>query len=255
MKIGILVKQVPDTETKIKIRPDSLGIETTEIKYVINPYDEYAIEEALRLKESTNEVQTVAISAGPERAAEALKTALAMGVDDVIHIIDNDAFVSGDGFLTAKALSKVLEQESFDIIFAGKQAMDYDNSQIPQLLASLLNIPCITNVSEFEFKEGKVIVEREIEGGTKEKWEMTLPCIVGTTKGLNEPRYVTLPGIMNAKKKEIRKITLTDLKIDPAQTTKTEIKKFSLPPEKQSGKIVETVKELTKLLKEEARVI
>lgn len=263
MKIGILIKQVPDTETKIKVKSDSSEIETENIKWIVNPYDEYAIEQALKLKESVGEAETIVISAGPERVTEALRTALAMGVDDAIRIIDNDAFASGDSFLTAKALAKVSEQESFDIIFVGKQAVDFDNSQVPQILASLLNLPCVTNVSKFEFKEGKVTVWREVEGGAKQKWEPPTPCIIGATKGLNEPRYTTLPGIMKSKKKEIKKVTLADLGIDPAQTTKTEIKKYSLPPERQAGKKIKVeegkeagaAKELAEFLRKDAKVI
>lgn len=254
MKIGILIKQVPDTETKIELEDKSSGIKTEDIKYVISPFDEHAIEEALKLKESINEAETVVISAGPERITQAIKKAIARGVDNGIHIVD-DALTSNDSFFTAKTLAKVLEQESLDIIFAGKQAVDYDNAQVPQLIAEMLGIPCVTDVSKFEFKENKVFVEREVEGGTKEKWELTTPCIIGATKGLNEPRYESLPGIAKAKNKEIKTITLADLGIDPSKMIKTEIKKFSMPPEKQAGKTVQTAKELAKLLREEAKVI
>lgn len=262
MKIGVLLKIVPDTETKIRIKDDQSGIdETAEINYIINPYDEYAIEEAIKLKESLNEAEIITISAGPkEFDPKPIRKAMAMGTDKAVYIAD-DAFKSDDSFLTAKTLAKALEQESFDIIFAGKQAMDYDNSQVPQILASLLNISCITDVSKFEFKNGekKAIVERETEGGTKEKWELTTPCIVGATKGLNEPRYPALPKIMQAKKKELKIIALADLGINTTQI-KTEIKKYSLPPQRTTGKIltgdeVETAKQLVKLLREEAKAI
>lgn len=201
MKIGVLVKIVPDTETKIKIKADSSGVETSGINWIINPYDEYAIEEAVKLKESMGTGEVIAISAGPkEFDQKPIRKAMAMGVDRAVYISD-DIFNIGDSFITAKALAKVLEQESFDIIFAGKQAVDYDHSQIPQMVASLLNIPCLSNISKFEFKENKALVERESEGGTKEKWEINTPCIIGATKGLNEPRYPALPKIMQAKKR------------------------------------------------------
>lgn len=262
MKIGVLMKIVPDTETKIKIKPDASGIETEGIVWIINPYDEYAIEEAVKLKNWIGAGEIVSITAGPKEFDEKpIRKAMARGVDRAIYIAD-DIFASGDSFLTAKALAKTLEQESFDIIFAGKQAVDFDNSQAPQTVGSLLNIPCVSDVSKFEFKkdEEKVIVEREVEGGTKEKYELPIPCIVGAAKGLNEPRLETLPGIMQAKKKELKKVTLAELGIDPNQA-KIEIKSYSLPPQRQAGKIIEAsdeaeaAKKLAKLLREEAKVI
>lgn len=257
MKIGVLLKIVPDTETKIKIKTDNSGINNEGIKWIINPYDEYALEAALQLKEKLSEqkVEIVVVSAGPKKFTEAqatIKKALARGADRPVYLA-NDIFAKGDSYITAKALTKTLKEESFDIIFTGKQGMDYDNSQVPQLISGMLDIPCITNVSKFEFKEGKVVVEREVGSGTKEKWELPIPCITGITKSKEfEPRSESLKGIMRVKGQEIKENSIPD---PPDQMIKTEVIKFESSPKKQAGKIVQSVEELAKALREEAKVI
>lgn len=253
MKIGVLIKFVPDTETKIEISGEGSGIKREGIKYVVNPYDEYAIEEALKLKEKTSG-EGVAICAGPANATEGIRTALAMGLDRGIHIND-DAFLTSDAYTTAKALESVCKQENFDIIFAGRKGIDYDQVQVSQMLASFLDIPSVTFVSKFEhLDENKVKVERDVDGGAKQVIEINTPCIIGTTKGINEPRYASLPGIMKAKKKEIKDVKLSD------STAKVEIKKYALPAGRQKGRILEgdeatASADLVKALREEAKVI
>lgn len=264
MKIAILLKQVPDTETRIKLNDAKSGIIEDNIKYVVNPYDEYALEEALKLREKV-QGETVVISYGRDRVCEAIRTALAMGVDRGIHIKnENPPFL--DNFTVAKMLARTCELENFDIIFTGKQAIDDDSSSVSDMVAEILDFPHVTHVSKFNFidSERTVEVEQELEGGNKSVIKMTLPCVVGCTKGLNEPRYATLPGIMKAKKKEIRLLTEGDLGFTDAsallQLSKVTINSLSLPPERTKGKVIQgepdvSTKELVRLLREEAKVI
>lgn len=261
MKIGIFIKQVPDTETKIKLKDDKSGIIADGIKYVVNPYDEYAIEEAIKLKEKLS-CEAVVVSFGPARSLDALRTALAMGADRAIHIKE-DNYQHVDIFWVTKMLAKIAQDEKFDIIFMGKQAIDDDCAKTVQYVATFLGLPHVNAITKFEYLDSKVKVQREIEGGAKEVIEITIPCVVGATKGLNEPRYATLPNIMKAKKKELKELKLSDLGFDFNKLKEqghVEIMAYNLPPVKQKGKIIqgepqEVVGKLVELLQNEAKVL
>jgi len=258
------MKQVPDTETKIQINPEGTGIVTDGIKYVMNPYDEFAVEEALRIKEKLGGTVTI-VSMGPQRATEAIRTGLAMGADKGVHLND-PAFEGADSYATAKALAAAIKNLSFDIILGGKQAVDEDNAQVYAALAEMLDIPHVSVVTKLEIgDDGKsATAEREVEGGAKEVIQTTLPVLIAAQKGLNEPRYASLPGIMKAKKKPIDAVDVaaSGLSADDAGEKGSKLKavKFSLPPEREAGKVLEGEPEevsaqVVKLLREEAKVI
>ena len=196
MNIIACVKQVPDTEAQIKVKADGSGIEDGQIKWVMNPYDEYGVEEALRLKEKNGGEVTV-ISVGPARTMESIRTALAMGADKGVHICD-PVLDSADAFVTASALAAAIKGLSYDIIFCGQRAIDDDSGQVGAMLAELLGIPQLTLVTKLDFAGSSVKVIRPIEGAQL-SIETSLPCVVTAQKGLNEPRYASLPGIMKAK--------------------------------------------------------
>jgi electron transfer flavoprotein beta subunit len=255
MKIFVCIKQVPDTEAVLSIK-DGKSINEDNIKWIISPYDEYAIEQALKLKEQLGEGSVTAITVGPERATSALRTALAMGAEHAIHVKTDGVFDHG---VVASALAGAIKDEGdFGIIFMGKQAIDDDAYVTHAYLAEKLGVPVATNVIAFKY-EDKVVVEREIDEGAREKIEMATPCIVGATKGLNEPRYASLMGIMKAKKIPIKEITMADLGLAEAKNVVEAEKLFSLP-EKPAGRVIEgeveeAVKELVRLLKDEAKVL
>ena len=263
MNIIVCMKQVPDTETLIKIKPDGSGIVTDDIKYVMNPYCEFAVEEALRIKEKFGGV-AILVTMGGARAVEALRTGLAMGADRSIHLND-PAFEGTDGFATAKALAEVIKKETFDLILCGKQAVDDDMAQVGPALAEILNLPHATLITKLELfpDKKKAKVEREVDGG-REVLEVNLPAVFTCQKGLNEPRYASLPGIMKAKKKEVKAINLASLGLPADQVgaagSKTKILKYIPPPSRPPGKIIsgeilDAAKNLVKLLREEAKVI
>ena len=265
MKLVALIKNVPDTEAKIKINADGTGIETQGVKFVMNPYDEYAVEEALLIKEALKDDSTVTVvSLGPERVVESLRTALAMGADEAIHV-DDPAFEGGDSQANARVLAEVLKTISPDVVFCGKQGIDYDAAQTPVAIAEYLGIPQALVAVEFSLSDDRktATVKRRVEGGD-EIVELTLPALVSCEKGLNEPRYASLPGIMKAKKKEIKKVTLADAGLDAgtvgAQGAQSRIVKFLPLPERPAVKMIggdvgEQTKELVRLLREEAKVI
>jgi len=204
LKIGVLIKQVPDTETKIRITADGADIAREGIKYVMNPYDEYAVEQALKVKEQVGGDSTVTVvSLGPARAAETLRTALAMGADRAVHLKD-DAFEGQDALATARALAAALGAEGFDLVFTGKMAIDDNAAVVPTAVAEMLDLPHVNLIQVFELgADGRrVTVRRRIDGG-EEIVECTLPALLSCEKGLNEPRYASLTGIMKAKKKPI----------------------------------------------------
>ncbi len=263
MNVIVCMKQVPDTETLIKIKPDGSGIVTDEIKYVMNPYCEFAVEEALRIKEKQGGA-AILVSMGPARTVEALRTGLAMGADRSIHLND-PAFEGSDAFTTAKALAEVIKKEQYDLILCGKQAVDDDMAQVGPALAEMLNIPHVTLITKLEISadKKKAKVEREIDGG-KEVIEVALPAVFTCQKGLNEPRYASLPGIMKAKKKEVKPINVAALGVPADQVgaagAKTKILKYTPPPTRPPGKVIsgevlDAAKNLVRLLREEAKVI
>ncbi len=257
MKIFVCIKQVPDTETKIKISADQASIDTAGIKWVMNPYDEYAVEEANKLREANSGSQVWVVSAGPKaRVIESLRTALAMGADEAIVINAENL----DNFSTAKALAEVIKAEGdAKVIFTGKLAIDDNSSAVGQMVAEFLNIPHTSVVSKFALAGENVNVERDIEGGAKEVVQMMAPALVTANKGLNMPRYASLPGIMKAKKKVIKEIEFSSLNI-PASDIKVRYSGYSLPPEKSPVKLLSgdssaQVTELVKLLRDEAKVL
>ncbi len=264
MNIIVCMKQVPDTEAQIRVKPDGSGIVDGDIKFVMNPYDEYGVEEALLLKEKFGGTVTI-VCLGPERAVEAIRTGLAMGVDKAVHL-DDPAFEGGDAFSTAKALAAAIKSMEYDLIFCGKQAIDDDLAQVGSALAEMLGIPQVVVVMKVEVSEDtkKAKVNRQIIGG-EEIIEVPLPAVLTAQKGLNEPRYASLPGIMKAKKKEVKSVKVADLGLDSsavgAAGAKTKIIKMYSPPQREAGNIIEgdTAEEkapkLAKLLREEAKAI
>lgn len=256
MNIIVLVKQVPDTETKIKISADKKNIEQADIKWVINPYDEFAIEQALKTKELLKTGSVTVVSVGPDRVVEALRTAIAMGADNACHVKADQPV---DTYLVAKSLSEVVKKENGQLVFSGKQAIDDDQSATFGYLAELLNWPSASMVVKCEINNGKALIQREVEGGTRFSMELSTPAVIAVDKGINTPRYASLPGIMKAKKKEIKVYSLADLGLGN-ETPKVTTSDYALPPERQAGKkltgdTATQVKELVRLLREEAKVI
>lgn len=257
MQIYVCIKQVPDTETKIKLNSDQSGIDTAGIKWILSPYDELAVEEALRLKEKTPGSTVTVLSAGPARVVEAIRTALAMGADTGIHI---EIPETADNNLSAKALAGALKKEAkVDIVFTGKEAIDDGAAQVSQLTAEYLGVPYITVVLSAEYGADKVKCKREVEGGAFEIIEASLPVLIAAQKGMNEPRYASLPNIMKAKKKEVKVFKMADLGVSEADQ-KIRYRNYQLPPPKQAGKKISgdpavQAKELVRLLHEEAKVV
>ena len=253
MKIAVCIKRVPDSETRVKIAPDGKSIDEAGVKFVLNPYDEFAVEEALRRKEQSGSGEVVVIALGPAAAQETIRTALAMGADRGILL--QTQVPSPDGLETAKALAAELKDSGFDLILFGKMAIDDYNHQVGPMVAELLDLPCVTTVAHLELAGDRGTAEREIEGGV-EVVGFPLPAVLTTDKGLNEPRYPALKGIMAAKKKPL------DVKPAAAGSPGSgglEIVALTLPPERQAGKIVgegsAAVPELVRLLREEAKVL
>lgn len=258
MKIFVCLKQVPDTEAKIKIAADGNSIDPSGLKWVMNPYDEHAVEEAIKLRDSQPGSQVWVVSLGPKlRVSEALRTALAMGADEGILINAPDSL---DSFSVAKALATVIKQEGdAKVIFTGKLAIDDNASSVSQMVAELLNMPHATVVSKFTFSTENIIVERDIDGGSKEVLQLMTPAVVGANKGLNMPRYASLPGIMKAKKKILKEIEFSTLNVSPADQ-KTKYSRLTLPPDKPAVKLIQgdaksQATELVKLLRDEAKVL
>jgi electron transfer flavoprotein beta subunit len=249
VNIAVCIKQVPDTETKVKVTADKKWIKEEEINFILNPYDEFAVEEALKIKEANGGDVTI-ISLGPDRVATSIRSALAMGADKAIHIKAERN--PTDPMVIAQVLSQVLSAGNFDLILLGKQAIDDDNQQIGPILSEKLNMPSANVVTKLEVTANSVVAERQIEGGF-EKINCTLPAIITAQRGLNEPRYASLKGIMAAKK-----IPITEVEVD-IPDDKIEILQIDYPPEKSPGKIVgegaDAVPELIRLLREEAKVI
>lgn len=257
MNLFVCIKQVPDTETKIKLNGDASGIDPAGIKWIVSPYDEFAIEEALRVREKNAGSKVTVISAGPVRVVESIRTALAMGADEGVHI---ELPETADNAMTAKAIAAALKKESAaDIVFFGKEAIDDGGSQVPQLVAANLDCPAVTVVLGIEYAAGKLKCKREVEGGAFETVEVPTPCVIAAQKGLNEPRYASLPNIMKAKKKEVKALKASDLGVSDADL-KIKLKNLQLPPPKQAGKKIEgdaaaQAHELARLLHTEAKVI
>ena len=264
MNIIVCLKQVPDTETQIKVGSDGKSIVTDDIKWVMNPYDEHGVEEALRIKEKFGGEVTV-VGLGPKRVTESIRTALAMGADKGI-LVSDEALEGSDSLAVAKALAAAIKELDYDLIFSGQRGVDDDMGVVGANIAELLDIPQLSVIDKVEVAEdGKSVkVNRPIEGSTL-VIEAPLPALITTQKGLNEPRYASLPGIMKAKKKPFDEKTLSDLGLDAAEfgegARKVKVLEITPPPAREAGKIVEgeTPQEkaagLAKLLHDEAKVI
>ena len=262
MNILVFVKQVPDTETRIQLKDGS--VDTSAVKWVANPYDEFAIEEALRIRERLGQGKVTVVSLGPDRVKEAIKYALSLGADEGVHV-QGDGVALWDPLAVATVLAGAAKKAGFDLILTGKQGVDHDWSQAGIILAELLDLPHVSVVVSLEVnpesKRGKA--KREVEGGA-EVVEFSLPAVITAQKGLNEPRYASLKGIMAVKKKVIPEWTLADLGVDPAAVSESAASvrfvEFSLPPPREKGRIlegepVETARELVRILREEAKVL
>ncbi|MFD1395382.1 electron transfer flavoprotein subunit beta/FixA family protein [Kroppenstedtia eburnea] len=256
MNILVCLKQTFDTEERIVIEDGQISEDGVE--FVINPYDEYAVEEAIRLRDEHGGEVTV-ITVGPERAEQALRTAMAMGADKGI-IVDDEDLESADEYSIARVLATVIKDLDYDIILGGYMAVDDGSAQVGPRLAELLGIPHISTITKLTVDGETVEVEKDVEGDT-EYIQSKLPILVTAQQGLNDPRYPSLPGIMKAKKKPLERMDLDDLDVDEDELEgKTETLEIFLPPEKEAGKILDgeledQVKELVHLLRNEAKVI
>lgn len=251
MKILVAAKRVPDPNATIKVRPDSTGIVTDNLKYVVNPFCEIAIEEALRIKEKLSGTEVVLLSVGGKVCTEQLRTGLAMGADRAILVVTDQ---EPDPFGVARIIHKIVEAEKPSLVLMGKQAIDDDSNVVGQMLAELLGWPQATFASKIELAgdQSKATVTREVDGGL-EDIEVQLPAVITADLRLNEPRYASLPGIMKARKKELKEIPVAQLGVDLKPRVK--VLKLDPPPKRQAGKRVETVQELVNLLHTEAKVI
>jgi electron transfer flavoprotein beta subunit len=259
MRIIVCVKQVPDTETKVRVEAGGSSIVETDVNWIISPYDEFAIEEALRIKQA-REAEVVLLSVGPDRVQSALRTGLAMGADSALHVKD-PVFDVDDPSVTARGLAaSVKTLAPFDLVLTGQQGVGGDHSQVPGLLAEALDLPQVTMAVKVELGEGTATVVREIEGG-RETWQTSLPVVLSAQKGINEPRYASLKGIMAAKKKPIRVVSAADLGLEAAALApKLRVVALELPPPRPAVRLIEgdpaeQAKTLIKLLHEEAKVI
>ncbi len=261
MKIVVLMKQTFDTETRITL--DASGqIDSNGVNYVVNPYCEFAVEEALRIKEKLGAGEVVVLSAGPDRAEAAIRQCLAMGADRGI-LVNDPALEGGDEYTAAQVLAKALQKEGYDLILAGFQAVDDGSAQVGPRVAELLNIPQVTIITKLELDNGKAVATREIDDGV-ELIEVALPAIFTAQQGLAEPRYPSMKGIMQSKKKPLERLTVADLGISAAevgaQGAKVKVEALSMPAARQAGKIVggepaEAAIEVVKLLRTEAKII
>ena len=259
MKILVAVKQVPDTATQVKIGSDPKQIDTAGITWIVSPYDEFAIEEALRIKEKRGQGEVVAVTLGPDRAKEALRSALAMGCDRAIHVNDPSLAVA-DTLTTARALAAVVKQEAPQLVLCGRQAIDDDMGAVGAQLAEVLGWPCASWIMEeaVDADAKKIRVGRQVEGGL-EVFDIPLPAVLSAQKGLNEPRYPTLKGIMGAKKKEIKDVKASDLGLTSV-TPELSVTALEALPARPPGRIIpgevkEAVKELVRALREDAKAI
>jgi electron transfer flavoprotein beta subunit len=250
VKIAVCIKRVPDTEARIRIGGDGASIDEAGVKFVVNPYDEFAVEEALQRRDKAGGGEVVVISLGPDAAQETIRGALAMGADRGVLL--QAERIPADALAVAKALAAELKDGGYDLVLFGKMAVDDYNHGVGPMVAELLGLPCVTAIAKLELEAGKGVAEREIEGGV-EVVEFTLPAVLTAEKGLNTPRYPALKGIMAAKKKpiEVKPAALGEARIA--------VTALSLPPDRKAGRIVgegpEAVPELVRLLRTEAKVL
>jgi electron transfer flavoprotein beta subunit len=249
MKILVAIKRVPDYQAKIKVKADGSGIETDGIKWIVNPFCEIAVEEALRLKEAGKSTEVVVATVGPTDAATQLRYALAMGADSAVHV-KHDGMIDSD--LASKALVALIKKESFGLVILGKQSIDLDANQTPQLIAQRLNWPQACFASKVVLDGAVATVTREVDGGLQTV-KINTPCVISTDLRLNEPRYASLPNIMKAKKKPLTETSLAELGV--SGEPKVMIKKLSAPAVRKGGRKVESVAALVTALQQEAKVI
>jgi electron transfer flavoprotein beta subunit len=249
VKVLVCTKRVIDFNVKVRVRPDASSIETANVKMSMNPFDEIAVEEAVRLKEKGVATEVVALSCGPAACQETLRNALALGADRAI-LVQTDAELQP--LAVAKLMSAVVQREAPRLVILGKQAIDDDANQTGQMLAALLDWPQATFASKLEMQDEKAVVKREVDGGL-ESVEVTLPAVVTTDLRLNEPRYATLPNIMRAKKKPLEMLSPEALGVDVAPRLTT--LKVVEPPARKGGGRVADVKELVAKLRNEAKVL
>jgi electron transfer flavoprotein beta subunit len=245
----VCIKQVADTETRVKVGADGKSLDPAGVTWIMNPYDEFAVEQALRVKEKLGAGEVIVVSLGGAGVATTLRNALAMGADRAIHLKSE---VVADSLQVARALASAVKATSPAIVWFGRQAMDDDAAQVGPMTAELLDLPCVTAIATFELTDQNVTVERDVEGG-REVVEVGLPAVFTTDKGLNDPRYASLKGIMAAKKKPIDE--------QPAELGETGLTVLSLelPPARSAGRIVgqgvDAIPELIRVLHEEAKVL
>lgn len=249
MNITVCIKRTPDTETRVGIADDGVSIDPAGVKYIVSPYDEMAVEAALRTKEAAGEGQVTVLTLGTDDSVETLRSGLAMGADAALLL---QGEVTMDGLATAKALAAELEGGDDALVLFGVKAADDDQQQVGPMVATLLGRPCVTAVASFEITDGRVTCHREVEGGT-EVVEVALPAVLTVTKGAFEPRYASLKGIMAAKRKPLER------KDAAGAASRLVVDALELPPARPEGRVVgegaEAVTELVRLLREEAKVI
>jgi electron transfer flavoprotein beta subunit len=249
VKIVVCIKRVPDTEARIRISGDGRSIDPAGVKFVISPYDEFALETALRVKDAQGSGEVTVITVGEAASAEQLRSALAMGADRAILLKGQPTL---DGLATARALAAELKELGADLVLLGMKGVDHDQQQVGPMLAELLDLPCVTVAAAIEIEGGSVVAHREVEGGV-EVVEAALPAVVSITKGSYEPRYPSLKGIMAAKKKPLEE------KDAQLGESRIEVRELSAPPERPAGRIVgqgvDAVPELIRVLREEAKVL
>jgi electron transfer flavoprotein beta subunit len=250
VKIAVCIKRVPDTETRVRVGADGVSIDESGVKFILNPYDEYGIEEALQRREKAGGGEVVVIALGPDAAQETIRSALAMGADRGV-LLKADK-IPPDALAVAKALAAELKDGGYDLVLFGKVAVDDSNHAVGPMVAGLLGLPCVTAIAKLELEGNKGVAEREIEGGV-EVVEFTLPAVLTAEKGLNTPRYPALKGIMAAKKKPVE---IKPAALGEARVTVTSL---DLPPERKAGRILgegpDVVPELVRLLRTEAKVL
>jgi electron transfer flavoprotein beta subunit len=256
MKILICIKQVPDMESRFKLNAAGTWYSDQDLAWRMNEYDEYAVEQAIQLREQVGEAEVVVLSIGPERVKEAMKKALAMGADRGVHILDAASYEK-DPFQIASAIAAYAGSQGFDVIFTGMQSQDRGSAQVGLLLAGLLEMPAVTTIVGFEFDGSKATVRRELEGGLKSVVKLAFPAVLTCQLGLNTPRYPTLPNIMKAKKKELVTLPIADL-LKAEALVSTSAARF---PERKGGGLVlegdvgELTEKLVAILKEKTTVL
>ena len=256
MKILVCIKQVPDMESKFKVNAAGNWYDETDLAWRMNEYDEYAVEQAVQLKEQQADSEVTVLSIGPDRVRETMKKALAMGCDRGFHISDDEAH-SKDPFAIASLIAEYAREQGFDLIFTGMQSQDRGSAQVGVLVAEMLGLPSLTTLVEFSFADGQIQAKRELEGGSKTRISCPIPALATCQLGLNSPRYPTLPNIMKAKKKQLTSIPVADLAAPQPLAATLAI----APPEKKGagqileGEPAELAEALIKLLKEKTTAL